>query len=110
MPRIPQLNEDATLTPQDEIVVNNGVTGETEFAKLSTLITLLRAQSGSDLSYSQAFTNTASVTVTHNLNKKPSVTVVDSAGDECEGDVVYIDANSLTVSFSAPFNGTVFCN
>lgn len=63
-----------------------------------------------DLNFTQVFNNVSSVTVNHNLGKYPSVTVFDSAGDECEGDVDYTNINSLTVSFSAPFSGEVVCN
>lgn len=65
---------------------------------------------GIDLTYSQAFTASASVVVTHNLGKYPSVTVVDSAGDEVFGDVRHDSANQLTIDFAAPFSGVVHCN
>lgn len=48
--------------------------------------------------------------VTHGLGKFPSVTVVDSAGDQVEGDVAYIDSNSLRISFSAAFAGRAYLN
>lgn len=63
-----------------------------------------------DNNYEQAFTSSASVTVTHNLNKYPSLVIFDSAGDEVEGFVQHTSKNSLTVSFSSPFTGTVSCN
>jgi hypothetical protein len=63
-----------------------------------------------DKDYTQAFTAAAAVTVTHGLGKRPAVTVIDSADDVVVGDVAYIDTDSLTVSFSAPFSGTVICN
>lgn len=65
---------------------------------------------GSDKNFTQAFTSTNVVTVPHNLGKYPAVTVIDSAGDECEGDVDHIDINNLTVTFSADFSGTIVCN
>jgi hypothetical protein len=69
------------------------------------------AFSGSyDKFYSQPFTVTATITVTHNLQKYPAVTVVSSAKQIVMGDVEYIDMNNLTVTFSAPFSGTVYCN
>lgn len=49
-------------------------------------------------------------TINHNLNRYPSVTVVDSAGTKAYGDVTYIDADTLTVSFNAPFSGTAYLN
>jgi hypothetical protein len=48
--------------------------------------------------------------ITHNLNKFPSCTVVDSAGDGVEGDVTYTNANQLTISFSAGFSGKAYLN
>jgi hypothetical protein len=48
--------------------------------------------------------------ITHNLNKFPSVTVIDSAGTEVEGDVNYVDVNNLTISFSSAFAGKASLN
>ena len=49
-------------------------------------------------------------TVVHNLNKKPSVTIVTSAGDEVEGDVKHIDSNNILITFTAIFAGKAFIN
>lgn len=62
-----------------------------------------------DKSFSMDF-NASSVVVNHNLDKRPSVTVINSAGDEVEGDIVYNSANQLTLTFSGSFVGTVYCN
>jgi hypothetical protein len=64
----------------------------------------------SDARYQQSFQPTTLVTVNHNLGKFPAVTVYDSAGDEVEGSVHYMDVNTLTVSFAAAFSGTVILN
>ena len=48
--------------------------------------------------------------ITHNLNKYPSVSVVDSSNEEVIGEVQHINPNSLTVKFSAPFSGKAFVN
>lgn len=68
------------------------------------------AASGDDKNYTQSFTVASTVNVNHQLNKYPAVSVLDSAEDEVEGDVAYVDLNHLTVTFSAPFSGTVVCN
>ena len=47
---------------------------------------------------------------THNLGRHPSVVVVDSSGRQVEGDVVYVDANHVTITFSAPFAGIAYFN
>lgn len=49
-------------------------------------------------------------TIAHNLGKYPSVTVVDSAGDECEGVTNYVGLNQVVISFSAAFAGRAFLN
>lgn len=66
--------------------------------------------SGSDANFTQAFTTASTVTVTHNLGKLPSVTVIDTAEDICFGDVQYLSTNALRVTFSAATSGTVICN
>jgi hypothetical protein len=49
-------------------------------------------------------------TVTHNLGKYPSVSIVDSAEEEVIGEVEYVDTNSLIVKFTAAFSGKAFIN
>ena len=67
--------------------------------------------SGGDLHYAFSQGSPSALwTVTHNLGKYPSVTVIDSAGTTVVGSVTHLDANSLTVAFSAPFSGTAHCN
>ena len=48
--------------------------------------------------------------VTHNLNKFPSVSIVDSANTEVIGEVEHIDSNNLTIKFSAAFSGKAYLN
>lgn len=55
-------------------------------------------------------TPAATWTITHNLNKFPSVTVVDSANTEVIGDVQYTNNTTLTVAFSSAFSGKAYLN
>lgn len=48
--------------------------------------------------------------VIHNLNKYPSVVVVDSAGTEVESDVEYNTRNRITIRLNASFSGKAFLN
>ena len=48
--------------------------------------------------------------VIHNLNKYPSVVVVDSAGSEVEPAVEYNTKNKLTIKLNASFSGKAFLN
>lgn len=49
-------------------------------------------------------------TINHALGKYPSVTVVDSAGDEVEGNVNHVSVNQVVLTFSAAFSGRAFLN
>ena len=49
-------------------------------------------------------------TVNHNLNKYPSVSIVDSANTEVIGEVEHIDTNNLTIKFSEAFSGKAYIN
>lgn len=72
--------------------------------------TAWQAFTATDKYYEQSFSVASSVTVTHNLNKYPAVTVQDSSGDEVEGKITHTSLNQLSVVFSAPFSGRVTCN
>jgi len=52
----------------------------------------------------------ATWTVVHNLNKYPSVSIVDTAGDEVIGQVHFNDSNTVTITFTAAFSGKAFIN
>lgn len=69
------------------------------------------AGSGGDLSYVHNQAVPAAVwTVNHNLGKRPSVTVEDSAGTDVVGEVDHVNANTLTITFTAGFSGTAYLN
>lgn len=48
--------------------------------------------------------------VTHNLNKYPSVTVVDSAGTTVDCTVIYINSNECELRFNSAFKGEAYLN
>lgn len=48
--------------------------------------------------------------IKHNLKKIPSVTVIDSGGNEVIGDVKHLSENELTISFSYEFSGSAILN
>ena len=49
-------------------------------------------------------------TITHNLEKYVSVTVVDSAGTTVIGDVEHVDINTVKLTFTSPFSGEAYMN
>lgn len=99
-PTVPALATKQDKEPGKGLSTNDYTTPEK--TKLAGLV--------SDRNYEQAFTSASSVTVTHNLGKKPAVTVIDSAGDEVQGDINHVSTNQLTLSFSAAFSGIVIVN
>ena len=48
--------------------------------------------------------------IAHNLNKYPSVSIVDSGNNVIYGDITYIDKNNLQIKFSAEFGGRAYLN
>lgn len=67
--------------------------------------------SGGDLNYTHVQIAASTLwSVTHNLGKFPSVTVIDSGNTEVIGDVSYLTNNSLEILFTVPFSGTAYLN
>ena len=52
----------------------------------------------------------AAWTVVHNLNKYPSVTVINNNNFVLYGEIEYIDINTLTITFSGGFSGKAYLN
>jgi hypothetical protein len=48
--------------------------------------------------------------VSHDLNKYPSVTIVDSGENVVIGDVQYIDLNNIKITFTSSFSGKAYFN
>ena len=101
--RVRDLEYTTALYPTDSILV---VTPEDE--RLTTISNLADVVDKHYVHNQQSASATWSIN--HNLNKYPSVSVVDSAGTYVVGDVAYIDANNLTVSFQSAFSGKAYMN
>lgn len=52
----------------------------------------------------------ATWTIKHNLNKYPSITVVDSAGTVVMGEYNFVDKTTITCTFSGAFSGICYLN
>ncbi len=50
----------------------------------------------------------ATWSISHNLDKYPGVTVVDSAGTVVEGSIQYTNSNTIVITFSAAFSGKAY--
>lgn len=48
--------------------------------------------------------------ITHPLNKFPSISIKDSAGTNVYGEINYIDISTLTITFNSSFSGVAILN
>lgn len=72
---------------------------------------ILGVNAGSDKTYIHLQNTPASTwLITHNLNKRPSVTVVDSAEEIVYGEVEYVNDNQVTLTFAGAFSGKAYFN
>jgi|TARA_Y100000289_G_scaffold46384_1_gene46548 hypothetical protein len=61
--------------------------------------------------YTQAIGNPQSVwSITHNLGKKPSVTIATSTNNVVVGEVTYVNDNQLTITLSSANSGKAYLN
>ena len=59
--------------------------------------------------FTQALPN-ATWSINHNLDKKVSVMIVDSADSVVYGNISYVDTNNITITFSGAFSGKAYLN
>lgn len=108
--------------------VSNSSSASTEQKGIIRIATLEEAQEGIDNSTaitpytlknveisSETFTHEQGVSsdiwvIEHNLNKYPSVTLVDSAGLQFQGSVKYINENSCIVYMNGATKGKAYLN
>jgi len=98
----------APLNKEDEIIISDFLSNP----KLKTKTTNLKAVSSFN-NVSFDFTQgvpSAVWSITHNLDKYPSVTVVNESKEVMIGNIQYIDKDNITITFSAPFSGYAYLN
>lgn len=103
---------DIDLTDSDgakTTVKLKGGTGITLTQPASNEITIASLNDDANFIFTQGIPS-ATWNITHNLGKFPSVSVVDTANQLMYGDTEYINENSLTITFSAPFSGKAYLN
>lgn len=104
------IGDQLTINRAQEGTIAKQVAGGWSVIAGITAKTITDVEAALDKHFEQAFTTAISVTVAHNLGKKPAVTVIDSAGDEVVGMVNHVSDNELVATFSAPFSGVLYCN
>lgn len=95
----------------DESITSIVLTGDL----VKTIVFNRRNAAALNLSYVDTYVHYQTIseiewTVIHNMNKFPSVTIVDSAGSIVEGAVDYINLNSCKITFCGAFSGKAYFN
>jgi len=110
------------LTFDGAVLATTGDMASTRFIKtggLSTeylmangsVSTIDGGEAGGDLNYiHDQGVSSALWTIAHLLDKRPSVSVIDSAGNVVIGEVTHTDSNNLTIEFNAGFSGQAYIN
>jgi hypothetical protein len=89
----------------------NPVSGKTPTLPAHLVTKAYADTAGADKNYVHNQISAATTwTVLHNLNKYPTVNVIDSGNTVVLGDIVYNSLNQLTVTLSALSTGKVYCN
>ena len=70
---------------------------------------IVAGRGDSHFSYDQGTPESVWV-IQHNLGKKPSVTVVDSADSVVIGEIEYLSLNSIKLTFAGAFSGKAYFN
>ena len=104
-----------TVRSGDTVVISPKQTGynKTTVAQqpVQNAIDIAGLKGGGDKNYIHVQnTPSATWTVPHNLGKKPSVVIVDSADDVVYGEITYTDDNNITLTFSGAFSGKAYFN
>jgi len=121
MARISKYINDETFSEKDKVVGSSyvgTVNGVDQFKTRNFSMSTLQERLG-DKSFTFALKSADHNTfpevenswkIIHDLNKRPSVTIIDSAGNTINGDVIYTDENTLYVVTSFGFSGTAYLN
>lgn len=88
-----------------------GPRGNIELSEIYNIFTFTLPSSSGDATFLfQQKVPSDTWTVNHNLNKFPSVSVVNNNNIAVQGLVTYISKSKLTITFSAGFSGSAYLN
>lgn len=109
MAKISSFPQDTTVEAGDKLL-GTDVSGATKNFSITSIVQSTPfASHGGTTTHTQGSAS-ATWTVTHNLNKFPSVTIVDSEEEQIFGVVDYQSANTIVLTFSAAISGKAYLN
>lgn len=95
------------------LVLGPGITGSSDFTGASVIVNLdytyIKNQVRDYYLHDQQVASDT-WTVAHNMNKYPSINIVDTANDIIMGEVRYNSLNQLTITFTAAISGKAYLN
>ena len=109
MAKISSFPQDTTVEAGDKLL-GTDVSGATKNFSITSIVNSTQfASHGGTTTHTQGSAS-STWTVTHNLNKFPSVTIVDSNEEQIFGVVDYQSANTIVLTFSAAISGKAYLN
>ena len=109
MAKISSFPQDTTVEAGDKLL-GTDVSGATKNFSITSIVNSTPfASHGGTTTHTQGAAS-STWTVTHNLNKFPSVTIVDSNEEQIFGVVDYQSANTIVLTFSAAISGKAYLN
>jgi len=109
MAKISSFPQDTTVEAGDKLL-GTDVSGATKNFSITSIVQSTPfASHGGTTTHTQGSAS-STWTVTHNLNKFPSVTIVDSNEEQIFGVVDYQSANTIILTFSAAISGKAYLN
>jgi hypothetical protein len=109
MAKISSFPQDTTVEAGDKLL-GTDVSGATKNFSITSIVQSTPfASHGGTTTHTQGSAS-ATWTITHNLNKFPSVTIVDSEEEQVFGVVDYQSANTIVLTFSAAISGKAYLN
>lgn len=116
MARISTYAQDSTISGSDKVIGTDSATGATKNFTLGSVLSLVSGSinvPGEDEVNSYVHTQalTSSIwTINHQLDKYPSVVIVDDDDNVVHCNVNYQDKNTVVATFSASVTGKAYLN
>ena len=100
-------NPDAVSVKHDETLKGNGTSGN--LLGISDEV-MAKIEHGSSTFIFDFDASSTFWVIYHNLNKRPTVTVVDSTNAVVESTVEYLGNNAVQITLNSPFKGQAYLN
>lgn len=113
MARISTYIKDSNITGEDKVIgsdaQNNNATVNFPLSGILTYVKNNVTFTSSTVVHTQSVASNI-WTIDHNMDKFPSVSIVDSIDNVVIGEILYSTSNRVILTFSAPFSGSAYLN